>query len=67
MEKQLSLRHKVMIESFLRWALIGGQALYWVFRKYEAEIFSEESWRMCVERLGREFKASPSFGGRARP
>src|SRR5882762_7716921 len=63
--KQLSRRHKLMIESFLRWTLIGGQALYWLFLKYETEIFSEESWQMCVARMGRELKASPSFGGSA--
>jgi hypothetical protein len=45
--KQLPRRHKVMIESFLRWALIDGQALYWLFLKYETEILGEECWRMC--------------------
>jgi hypothetical protein len=41
--KQLSRRREAMIESFLRWALIGGQVLYWRFLKYETEIFSEQS------------------------
>jgi hypothetical protein len=45
--------------------LIGGQALYWLFLKYETEIFSEESWRMCVANMECELNASPSFGGRA--
>ena len=47
----------MMIESFLSWAVISGQALYWLFLKYETEIFSEESWRMCLARLGVELKA----------
>jgi hypothetical protein len=63
MWKQPSRRHKLMIESFLRWGLIGGQALYWLFLKYETEIFSEESWRMCVAGFGVELKAYPLLGG----
>ena len=56
-----------MIESFLQCALIGGQAIYCVFLKYEAEIFSEESWQMCVASMWRELKACPLLGGRTLP
>jgi hypothetical protein len=63
--KHLPHRRKAMTESFLRWALIGGEALYWLFLKYETDIFSEESWRMCPTKMGRELQASPPTGGRA--
>jgi len=37
-----------MIESFLYWAWIGGQAVYWFFLRYQTEILGEECWRMCL-------------------
>lgn len=39
-----------MIESFLYTTRMGGQALYWLFLKYQTEILGEECWRMCLLR-----------------
>jgi hypothetical protein len=39
-----------MIEPFLYWTWIGGQAVYWLFLKYQTEILDEECWRMCLLR-----------------
>ena len=41
-----------MIESFLYGTWIGGQVLYWLFLKYQTQVYGARFWEAFQLRLG---------------